>query len=326
MELENIARRIREFEGLTRKKQISGITSIFESVKAEYKNCIVGFGDDAAVMDVDGDDYLLFAADGVWGKIVDASPWWAGYSSVLVNVNDIAAMGGRPLAMVDVLSTSNKNTFDDILGGIRDGIAKFGVPVVGGHLHPDTSYTSISVAILGTVKKDCVLRSDTAKKHDSIIAAVDLNGRVGPNSPYSWDSTTMKTASEVQRMYQTLVEVGRLKTATACKDISNPGIIGTLGMMLEVSGVGADIDLKNIPIPENMELEQWLLVHPATAFILTVPPESEDVIIDCFEKVGMTAHVIGEITSTSSLNIYEGNNSATVFDFKKDTITGITMK
>ena len=326
MELENIARRIREFEGLTRKKQISGITGIFESVKAEYKNCIVGFGDDAAVMDIDGDDYLLFAADGVWGKIVDASPWWAGYSSVLVNVNDIAAMGGHPVAMVDVLSTSNKHAFNDILGGIRDGIAKFGVPVVGGHLHPDTSYTSISVAILGTVKKDCVLRSDTAKNHDSIIAAVDLDGRVGPNSPYSWDSTTMKTAGEVQRMYQTLVRVGRLKIVTACKDVSNPGIIGTLGMMLEVSGVGADIDLKSIPIPKNMKLEQWLLVHPATAFILTVPPESEDAVIDCFEKVKMTAHVIGEITSTSTLNIYDGNNSATVFDFKKDVITGITMK
>lgn len=326
MELENIAQRIREFEGLTRKKQISGITGIFESVKAEYKNCIVGFGDDAAVIDIDGDDYLLFAADGVWGKIVDASPWWAGYSSVLVNVNDIAAMGGRPVAMVDVLSTNNKHAFNDILGGIRDGIAKFGVPVVGGHLHPDTSYTSISVAILGTVKKDCVLRSNTAKNHDSIIAAVDLDGRVGPNSPYSWDSTTMKTAGEVQRMYQTLVRVGRLKIATACKDVSNPGIIGTLGMMLEVSGVGADIDLKSIPIPESMKLEQWLLVHPATAFILTVPPESEDTVIDCFEKVKMTAHVIGEITSTSTLNIYDDNNSATVFDFKKDVITGITMK
>ena len=45
-------------------------------------------------------------------------------------------------------------------------------------------------------------------------------------------------------------EIGSRKLVTAGKDISNPGIIGTLGMLLEVSGKGADIDLTQIPKPD----------------------------------------------------------------------------
>ena len=326
MDLEEIAYRIREFEGLTRKRPIANIAKIFESVRGEHGNCIIDFGDDAAVIDIGGDDYLLFAADGIWGRLIDVSPWWAGYISVLVNVNDIVAMGGKPVAMVNVLSTSDKTALESILEGIKEGTAKFGVPMVGGHLHPDTPYTSLSVAIIGTVRKDSLLRSDTANINDTIIAGFDLNGRIGPNSPYSWDSTTMKTPLEIQTIYKGLSRIVEETHATACKDISNPGLIGTLAMMLEVSGVGARVDVNEIPLPRGVKLEDWLLVHPATAFILTTPPGTENEILNCFEDVGMRAAAIGQITEKRELSIHDKNKSTTVFDFKKDIVTGITVR
>ena len=33
--------------------------------------------------------------------LVEEDPWFAGWSGVLVNLSDIAAMGGRPLALVN---------------------------------------------------------------------------------------------------------------------------------------------------------------------------------------------------------------------------------
>src|SRR3990170_5138817 len=208
MDLNRIAKEIREFEGVTRKKPIADLINIFESVRCEYSNSIVDFGDDAAVIDIGGDDYILFAADGIWARLIEASPWWAGYTSVLVNVNDIAAMGGKPVAMVNVLSSSDENACKEIIRGIRDGIAKFGVPMVGGHLHPDTPYTSLSVAIIGIVKKGCEVRSSTARPGDSIIAAFDMDGKVGPNSPYSFDSTTTKKPGVVRAKYKVMQELG----------------------------------------------------------------------------------------------------------------------
>jgi putative methanogenesis marker protein 2 len=325
MELSKIVKEIREFEGVTRKKPIADLINIFESVRSEYSNAVVDFGDDAAVIDIGGEDYILFAADGIWGRLVNASPWWAGYTSVLVNVNDIAAMGGRAVAMVNVLSSDDKHACKELLRGIRDGIAKFGVPMVGGHLHPDTPYTSLSVAIIGTVKKGCEIRSSTANAGDSIIAAYDMEGKVGPNSPYSFDSTTMKEPENVRGKYRVMQVLGERKLLTAGKDISNPGLIGTLGMLLETSGKGARIELERIPVPQDIEFVQWLKIHPATGFIVTSLSENESEVIRLFESAGYTAANIGVIEDTSRLDICYKNECATVFDFKKDVVTGITQ-
>lgn len=326
MDLQKIAKEIREFEGVTRKKPIADLINIFESVRSEYGSSVVDFGDDAAVIDIGGDDYVLFAADGIWARLIKASMWWAGYSSVLVNVNDIAAMGGKPVAMVNVLSSNDKTACQELLRGIRDGIAKFGVPMVGGHLHPDTPYTSLSVAIVGTVKRGCEIRSSTAKPGDSVIAAFDMEGRMGPNSPYSFDSTTMKEPGDVRAKYRVMQALGEKHLVTAGKDISNPGVIGTLGMLIETSRMGARVDLEKIPVHENIEFIQWLKVHPATGFIVTALPENEDEIVRLFVEAGYRASVVGSIEDTSRLDICHAGERVTVFDFRTDVVTGINLK
>lgn len=325
MDLQKIAAEIREFEGVTRKKPIADLINIFQTVRLEYSNSVVDFGDDAAVIDIGGDDYILFAADGIWGRLVNASPWWAGYTSVLVNVNDIAAMGGKPVAMVNVLSSDNKKACKEILRGIRDGIAKFGVPMVGGHMHPDTPYTSLSVAIIGTVKKGCEIKSSTAKAGDVVIAAYDLDGKIGPNSLYSFDTTTEKEPEEVRMKYRVMQEMGEKKLVTAGKDISNPGLIGTLGMLLETSKKGVRVDLGKISTPGKIDFTQWLKVHPATGFIVTALPENESEVIRLFEKAGYTAENIGIVDDTLKLDICFNDKCVTVFDFRKDVVTGITQ-
>lgn len=268
---------------------------------------------------------VLFAADGIWGRLLDASPWWAGYSSVLVNVNDISAMGGRPLGMVNVLASDKKKACLELLNGIKAGISKFGVPMVGGHLHPDTPHASLSVAIVGTAKKDCIIRSDTAKTGDVIIAAYDMQGRLGPNSPYSWDTTTMKSSGDVREKYMVMQTIGEAHIVNSGKDISNPGTLGTLGMLLETSHKGAAVYMDKIPVPQGVDFIQWLKVYPATGYIVTSSPENASRCIELFEKVGITACVIGEITDDKCLTMIHDDNSLKLFDFDKDIITGITL-
>ncbi len=55
-------------------------------------------GDDAAALP-DGDGRVLFAAEGMRSEFLAADPWFGGFCSVMVNLNDIAAMGGRPWAI-----------------------------------------------------------------------------------------------------------------------------------------------------------------------------------------------------------------------------------
>ncbi|MDQ1282227.1 MAG: uncharacterized protein QG666_15, partial [Euryarchaeota archaeon] len=162
MNLESLASELRGFVGITRKKQIGSIMQYFP---IESERIIASFGEDAAVID-DGEEVMLLAADGIWSKLMEVDPEWSGYCSVLVNVHDIAAMGGWPVAMVDVLSVGDDEISKRVLLGMKKGIEKFHVPIIGGHLHPDTPYSALDVAILGKAKKSGVILSSTAKPGD----------------------------------------------------------------------------------------------------------------------------------------------------------------
>ncbi|MDL2261044.1 methanogenesis marker 2 protein [Methanimicrococcus sp. OttesenSCG-928-J09] len=323
-DLQKLAESIRTFEGTSRKEPIASVSEIFKEVADAYGGCVADFGDDAAAIDIGNGDVILLAADGIWGRLIEKSPWWAGFTSVIVNINDIIAMGGRPLAMVDVVSSTDSETFKEIFKGMAEGVKKFGVPVVGGHTHPEGE-KSLSVAIIGIAKKDQIIRSDTAKPGDLVIYAIDTDGRTGPNSPYSFESVSSKTPEVLRKMYEAPQIVGQRQLATAGKDISNPGIIGTLGMLCETSGVGANIRLADIVIPENPEItiEKWVLMHPGTGFVLTASPDKADECIRVLQEGKMTAAVCGEITEDKKIVINDGNNAAIVFDFEKDKITGI---
>src|SRR5438552_3602735 len=77
----------------------------------------VRLGDDCAAIP-EGGGWLLFAAEGMLQSFVQADPWFAGYSAVMVNLSDVAAMGGRPLAIVDVLWTPGGATPAEIWAGM----------------------------------------------------------------------------------------------------------------------------------------------------------------------------------------------------------------
>ncbi len=212
-----------------------------------------------------------------------------------------------------------------------DGVNKFGVPMVGGHLHPDTSYDALDVAVVGTVKRDAVIYSSSAKPGDKVLAAIDIDGRIYPSYNLAWDNTTKRTPAEIKKQLNTMVQIGEKKLATAGKDISNPGALGTLGMLLESSGAGATVEVDKIPRPDEekvpITLAHWLKTYPGTGFVLTVESEEKgEECIRIFESAGITAAIVGEVDASKQLRITNGVETSTIFDLNKEIITGITGK
>jgi len=313
---EIIAKVVQEYEGVKRKHAIGEMVN---SLKIDAPHVVASFGEDAAVIEHHG-EALLLAADGIWSRLMEADPYWAGYCSVLVNIHDIAAMGGRPLAMVDVFSIPKESHIQEqVVKGMHDASSQFGVPIVGGHLHPDAPYSVIDVSILGCARLDSVIYSHTAQAGDRVLAAIDLTGRVHPSCMLNWDSVTMKPAGAVRAQVALLEQIGREHLVTAGKDISNPGIIGTLGMLLEVSGKGAVIDLGLIPRPDlaanNMTFEQWVRMYPGMGFVLTAKEANVLELIRLFGSVGMVAKAIGTVDTTQELRICYQGDETQVFDF-----------
>jgi putative methanogenesis marker protein 2 len=326
LNLDTLVDSIKNYDGITRKNFIREATKILEDTYNIAGRTALGFGDDASAIDIGNDTFLLMAADGMWGRLMEGDPRWAGYCSVLVNVNDIAAMGGLPMGMTNVISVSDSDLCNEIMMGIKEGVEKFGVPMVGGHLHPDTPYTALDVSITGIVGKNDVITSCGAEVGDCVLVAMDLDGRQHPTFPLNWDTTSHKSPELVQAQITVMNNIARAHLLTAGKDISNPGILGTLGMLLEASGVGATVELEKIPRNTEVSWEEWLKVYPGSGFVLTAREENVQECIRMLAEVNITAQVSGRIIEEKVLNLTHEDQEKTVFDFSKDMIMGIKEK
>jgi len=241
----------------------------------------------------------------------------------MVTVNDIYSMGGRPLAMVNVLASGDENHRAQVVEGIRKGCEKLRVPMVGGHLHPDApgNSPSLAVAILGYANQ--LLRSHLAEAGDDLVLAVDLKGGKGCRSVVSWDANSGKTPEELIYRLEALPLIAEKELAQAAKDVSNAGILGTLSIMIENSGKGAIIELDSIPKPVEIGLSDWLVCFQSFGFVLSVSPKNSEKVITLFREREITTAIIGKVIDEPIVTLKNGPESKVLFDFRKDKITGI---
>ncbi len=319
MELTDLVESLRNFPGVTRKKSISAVINFFP--KQAYSKVLASYGEDAAVVEQD-DKLLLLAADGIMPALMRANPFYAGYYAVLVNIHDIAAMGGVPMAMLDILSVKDNRVCSQVMKGMESAVKKFGVPIVGGHTHPDCDYDAIDIAIIGTAEPGQAIYSHTAQVGDDVIVGMDLDGFYPDALPYAWDTTSRKEAPILRRQMLIMNKIAKQGLVHSGKDISNPGTLGTLGMLLETSGKGASVDVDRIPRPQSVELVQWLKSYQGCGYVVTCDPANSQRIVDMYATVGVTASVIGKIIEEPKLIVNQAGKSAVMFDFDKDVITG----
>ena len=314
MELSELVKSLQSFKGVSRKNSIENVTKTLGDVYNITGDVLLDFGDDASAIDIGDNQVVLLAADGIWGDLMNVDPYWAGYCAVLVNVNDIAAMGGKPIAMVNIMAVDNDEIYDEILSGIVDGCRKFNVPMVGGHLHPDAEYNSLDVAIAGIASKDSLITSSGAKVGDKVLVAIDTDGRQYPGIPLNWDTTYEKDAKLVQDQIKIMQKIAEEHLPSAGKDISNPGTLGTLEMLLESSGVGASVELEKIPRNENVDWDMWLRAYPGAAFVMTAPEENAQAIIDALSPYSFEVAVIGDVIEEKKLYLSSGDEKLVLFD------------
>ena len=314
MDLAKLDADMRGYEGVIRKKGIGSMTSAL--------GMDVAPDDDAAVVELDSKT-LLFACDSINEGLIEADPYFAGYSAVLVNVNDIAAMGGKPVALLDVLSSKDETVAQMIARGVGDAARKFAVPVVGGHFNPNSSCNGVVVSILGEARSGNILKGSNAEPGDVIIAAIDLDGITHPGYDLAWDCTSSKSAETVQRNLGLLRTLAKQKLVKSCRDISSPGLVGTLGMLLEASGAGGTVYLEKIPCPKGVAMSHWLKVYPGYGFIFTAEKSRAQGVIKMFQEQNISASVIGLVDDTKKLILSYQGDEEVVFDFNRQSITGV---
>ena len=280
----------------------------------------IALGDDCAALP-DGEGYLLLAAEGLWPPLVENDPWFAGWSAVLVNVSDIYAMGGRPLAVVDALWSPSTEQAEALWKGMVAASQAFNVPIVGGHTNCHSPYSALSVAILGRASR--LISSFAAQPGQVLVLATQLTGRLHPNYPF-WDGATQTDPAALRQQLAVLPTLAEQGLCAAGKDVSMGGILGTALMLLETSGCGAVVDVSAIPRPAAVPLETWLRCFPSYGFLLTVSPQAVAAVQQQFQAVGITCAAIGQIVADPQLTLTHGEETAVFWDFSTQRLTGFS--
>ncbi|SDD56055.1 hypothetical protein SAMN05216345_11141 [Cupriavidus sp. YR651] len=314
MNAEQLACDLRESRGFGHKTDIAGMLAHLHRAlpagqRAEDRGILLG-DDCAAIPDRDG--HLLFAIEGMVGDFIRSMPWFAGYSAVMVNISDIYAMGGRPLAVVDAIWSEDLGGATEVMRGMAAAATAYGVPIVGGHSNARNDGAQLAVAILGRARR--LLTSFAARPGQRLLMAVDLRGAFMEPYPY-WNASTDSPAGRLRQDLELLPALAEEGLCAAAKDISMGGAVGTALMLMECSGVGGTIDLDALPIPPGVPISRWLAAFPSYGFVLAVDANHTADVCARFHARGIACADIGALDASHCLRIAYRGEAAKVWDY-----------
>ena len=277
---------------------------------------MLGIGDDCAIIPGSDDD-LIYSTDmlieGVHFLRDAASPEDIGWKSLAVNLSDIAAMGGTPVATflsIALPKDTQGEWAERFIGGYAELSEKFNIPLLGGDTTSSLRDIAINIGVLGRIPKGKSIKRSGAAAGDCIYVTGNLGDSAGGLQAIlnGWEKT-----QEVECLYRChmkpvpRIEVGQalLKTGlvSSMMDISD-GLASDLRHILKASGTGAEVHLDRITISENLKyacvkyaLDPFVLAVGGGEdyeLLFTAPAGIEDIL-------DFPVYQIGEIVSGESL-------------------------
>lgn len=304
---------VRSHPGLTGKAAIALVRDVLGPTDG-----LAGPGDDAAAVAECGVRTIMAGGEALWPPFVAADPFGAGVAAVLANVNDLAAMGARPRAILDTI-VADEDVARAVLEGIAHAARLYDVRVAGGHLTVRDGPPA--VAAFGIGETSAVLSAQRVEPGLVLLLACCLDGTMRADFPFfaSFEQRGERLAGDV-RLLAVAAEAGDV---VAAKDVSMAGLVGSLGMLLEWQRAGVVIDVDSLPRPVEVDLPQWLVCFPAYAFLLCAPPDRADACAARFGEHGLTCERIATLDGSGLVRLRRGAELATVLDLSLEPITGL---
>ena len=272
--------------------------------------CVLGIGDDAALLEVPHDRQLAVCSDTLVEGIhfpVGSDPHAVGHKSLAVNLSDLAAMCADPawFLLALTLPDGDPQWLESFATGMAELARDHGLALVGG----DTTSggLSITVTAAGLVDPDRALLRSGARPGDRIL----VSGRPG-RAAFALQQVLAGADADASCRQALDYPVPRLALgralrglASACIDISD-GLAADLGHILEHSAVGAEVELGALPLAlaSLPEEERWTLQLAGGddyELCFTVPAERLAQVMQLADETGVEVSEIGKIRSAPGL-------------------------
>jgi len=271
------------------------IGRISAQVRSSIPDGVTGIGDDCAVIpQKDGLDTLVTTDLLVEDRhflLDDIGPFDLGWKSAAVNISDIAAMGGRPesaFLSIALPGRIGSEWVERFIAGFMDLAGRYGVALLGGDTSASPDKLFINITVLGSCRHGAALKRSGARPGDLVCVTGTL-GDSAAGLKLILEHSPDAVAYLRERHYrpEPRLREGIALAATAgvhsMMDISD-GIASDLPHILEASGVGAEIDLRRLPLSQELmdicAVRGWDAAELAVGggedyeLLLTVAPEA----------------------------------------------------
>lgn len=299
------------------------IARYFANAAAGRKDVVLGVGDDAALIRVPAGCELVAATDTLVAGThfpADAPVESIGHRALAVNLSDFAAMGATPawFTLALTLPEALESWLERFSAGLLGLAARHEVALIGG----DTTAgpLTVTVQLLGHVPPGRAVRRSGAAAGDLLCVSgtlgdaaaglASLQGRLAIAASADRDALQGRFLYPDARVRLGLALRG---IASAAIDVSD-GLAADLGKLLSASGVGARMELDQLPlstalrgsVPRAEALRHALHGGDDYELCFTVPAAR---CTDLVRESGVPVTAIGVIESTPGLRGFDSGRS-----------------
>jgi selenide,water dikinase len=308
-------------------------------VPTEAHDLIVGLdpSDDAAVYRLDDQTAIVFTVDFFPPVVDDARTF--GWIAATNALNDVFAMGGRPLLALSVTAFPEElpvSVLGDVLAGAAEATRAAGAILAGGHTIRDDE-PKYGLAVVGTVHPDGVWRKSGAQPGDAVLLTKPLGTglvlqavREGGAPDGSFDAAV----AAMCELNRDAADALRSFSPHAVTDVTGFGLLGHAHETALRSGVRLVFDADALPaLPGALELAaagvrtggdrrnrefasahvtsaaspelEALAYDPQTAggLLITLPAEKRTVLEATFSAAGLALHAVGRVEAGSGVTL-----------------------
>lgn len=291
--------------------------TLLKQFPTDGKHVLQGPGEGAGVVDIGDGQAVVFKIES-HNHPSAVEPYQGAATGVGGILRDVFSMGAKPIALLNSLRFGSlersrvKYLFREVVHGISGYGNCVGVPTVGGEVQFDDAYNGnplVNAMCVGLINHEDVQQGIAKGTGNSVMYAGAKTGRDGihgatfASEELSEDSESKRPSVQVgdpfmeKLLIEACLEVIHHEALVGIQDMGAAGLTSSASEMASKAGTGLRMNLDFVPQREmGMTPYEMMLSESQERMLLVVERGREEEIAKVFEKYGLEAVTVGEVT------------------------------